>query len=190
MMSGFDRYVQIVRCFRDEDLRADRQPEFTQLDLEMSFVQAEDVIQMAEGSIAAVFKAVMNHEFPRPLPRHDLPGGDGPLRHRPPRHALWPRTSGRLRHRREDRLRRLQGRARQGRSGQVHRHLRPRGQGADAQGDRWADRGDQGRGRRGAARGQGRRRRRTARSSRRASPSSSGRSPPNSWRRPARRSAT
>ena len=68
-MSGFDRYVQIVRCFRDEDLRADRQPEFTQLDLEMSFVQPEDVIDMAEGAIAAVFKAVMNHEFPRPLPR-------------------------------------------------------------------------------------------------------------------------
>jgi aspartyl-tRNA synthetase len=69
MMSGFDRYVQIVRCFRDEDLRADRQPEFTQLDLEMSFVQSDDVMDMAEGSIAHVFKTVMNHEFPRPLPR-------------------------------------------------------------------------------------------------------------------------
>jgi aspartyl-tRNA synthetase len=69
MIAGFDRYVQIVRCFRDEDLRADRQPEFTQLDLEMSFVQTDDVIRMAEGAIAAVFSQVLGYDIPRPVPR-------------------------------------------------------------------------------------------------------------------------
>ncbi|MEW6251562.1 MAG: aspartate--tRNA ligase [Planctomycetota bacterium] len=69
MMSGLDRYVQIVRCFRDEDLRADRQPEFTQLDLEMSFVQPEDVLRVTEGCMARVMKVIHGVDIPLPLPR-------------------------------------------------------------------------------------------------------------------------
>ncbi|MDE6426489.1 MAG: aspartate--tRNA ligase [Ruminococcus sp.] len=69
MISGYDRYIQLARCFRDEDLRADRQPEFTQIDLEMSFVDAEDIQECVEGFVQRVFKEVMDVEVPVPLPR-------------------------------------------------------------------------------------------------------------------------
>lgn len=69
MIAGFDRYIQLARCFRDEDLRADRQPEFTQIDLEMSFVDCDDIMAMAEGFLSKLMKETINIDIPEKLPR-------------------------------------------------------------------------------------------------------------------------
>ena len=69
MISGFDRYIQLARCFRDEDLRADRQPEFTQIDLEMSFVDTDDILEVLEGFIKRLYKEILNVDIPTPLTR-------------------------------------------------------------------------------------------------------------------------
>ncbi len=69
MVAGFDKYYQIVKCFRDEDLRADRQPEFTQIDLEMSFIDEDDIITLMERMLAVVFKEIKGIDLPLPFPR-------------------------------------------------------------------------------------------------------------------------
>ena len=68
MIAGVDKYIQLARCFRDEDLRADRQPEFTQIDLEMSFVDVEDILEVLEGYVQYLMKEVMGVEVSLPCP--------------------------------------------------------------------------------------------------------------------------
>jgi len=92
MVAGFDRYYQIVKCFRDEDLRADRQPEFTQVDIETSFMSEGEIVQLMEELIRAVFREVIGAELPDPFPRLSYGEAmdrysDGPLRLRQTRPA-------------------------------------------------------------------------------------------------------
>ena len=98
MIAGFDRYYQIVKCFRDEDLRADRQPEFTQIDLEMSFVGEEDVMAVAEGMMAKVFKTIHGLDLPLPFPR--MTYKEAMDRYRPGQagYPLWPGALRCIRH--------------------------------------------------------------------------------------------
>ena len=95
MIAGFDRYYQIVKCFRDEDLRADRQPEFTQIDIETSFLGEEAIRKLMEALARHLFKEVLGVALPDPFPGDDLRGRDARLRRRQarPAHAAEARPS-------------------------------------------------------------------------------------------------
>ena len=99
MVAGFERYYQIARSFRDEDLRADRQPEFTQIDLEMSFVDEQDIQDLVEGAMARVFLETLAVDLPRPFPRLTFRRGHATLRQRQTRHPFRHGDRRRLRHR-------------------------------------------------------------------------------------------
>ena len=99
MVAGYDRYYQIVKCFRDEDLRADRQPEFTQVDIETSFLTETEITAMMEEMIRTIFKEVLSVELPNPFPRMTYAEA-WPLRLRQARPARHPRTHRRHRRRR------------------------------------------------------------------------------------------
>ena len=82
MVGGIEKYFQIAKCFRDEDLRADRQPEFTQIDIEASFVVPDDIYVLVEGLLAAMFRAARGVEIPTPFARLTYARGDGRIRKR------------------------------------------------------------------------------------------------------------
>ena len=82
MVSGFDRYYQLARCFRDEDLRADRQPEFTQIDVEMAFVERDDVLNVIDGLVAHLIDQLRGEKVNLPLPRYDFRDVMETVRHR------------------------------------------------------------------------------------------------------------
>ena len=88
MVAGYDRYVQVARCFRDEDLRADRQPEFTQLDLEMSFITADDIMGVIEGLMARLAKEILGLGGAAAVAADDVRRGDGTVRPRRPRSSI------------------------------------------------------------------------------------------------------
>ena len=112
MIAGFDRYYQIAICFRDEDLRADRVQEITQLDMEMSFPDRDELFLLMEDTFAAVWRECLGIEIPRPFPHMTYRRGRPALRLRQARHALRARDRGRHRGDARLRVRRLLGRRR------------------------------------------------------------------------------
>ena len=109
MVGGIERYYQLARCFRDEDFRADRQPEFTQIDIEMSFVSREDVIELAEELVGRLWAEIAGYQVPRPIPRLTYARGDAAVRVGQARPAVRLRAGRPDRVLRRDRLRGVPG---------------------------------------------------------------------------------